>query len=90
MKGKFERGLESVELGLTRSGEEHWWDAELYRLRGELKLRQPQQDPMGAKECFEQALLTAETQKAKSLKLRAAASLATIDKRQDGNEDAPR
>jgi predicted ATPase len=90
MIGKFEKGLRSVEQGLTCSGEEHWWDAELYRLWGELKLSQPQQDPTGAKECFKQALHIAESQKAMSLKQRATASLARIREGQDANEDPPR
>jgi hypothetical protein len=88
--GKFEKGLRSVEQGLKCSDEEHWWDAELYRLWGELKLKQLPQDPTGAKECFEKALHTAESQKARSLEQRAVASLAGIGERQDGNEFAPR
>jgi hypothetical protein len=90
MKGNIKKGLESVEEGLRCSNEEHWWEAELFRLKGELMLRQPQQDPTGATECFEQALHKARSQKAKSLQLRAAASLASIGKLSDGKENAPR
>ena len=63
---------------------ERWWEAELYRLKGELSLCMS--DPSGAlsaaEECFRQALDIARRQQAKSLELRAAMSLSRLWKRQ--------
>lgn len=54
----------------------HWWDAELYRVRGELLLASGESG--GAEDCFRQAIDTARQQLAKSLELRAATSLARL------------
>ena len=60
---------------------EHRWEAELYRLQGELLLAQGdnrQREQEKADACFQQALVTARRQGAKSLELRAAMSLARL------------
>jgi predicted ATPase len=61
----------------------YWcWNAELMRLRG--KLRQAQGAPVHEVEaCYGHALDTAHQQKAKSLELRAAMSLARLWQQQD-------
>ena len=67
--------LEAVE---TR--EERVYEAELYRLKGELLLMRENQKPKDkeADECFQRALNIARHQQAKSLELRAAMSLARL------------
>jgi len=59
-----------------RSGQ-HYWEAELYRLRGALTLR-AEARPDDAEACFLQAMAVARGQKAKSLELRAATSLSRL------------
>jgi predicted ATPase len=71
-----------------KSGEQQW-EAELYRLQGELLLQQTVPDAQQAEACFGQALATARRQLAKSLELRAAMSLARLWQR-PGKGDAAR
>jgi predicted ATPase len=54
------------------------WEAELYRLRGELLLQQPVAPPGEAEVCFQQALAVARGRQAKSWELRAAMSLSRL------------
>ena len=58
--------------------EERWWEAEVYRLQGELLLQLPSRDVPQAEACFQQALDVARRQQAKALELRAALSLARL------------
>ena len=58
------------------------WEAELYRLRGELLLQQTVTQAEEAAVCFEQALAVARHQQARSWELRAAVSLARLWQRQ--------
>jgi predicted ATPase len=78
--GAIDEGLSVLEEAQTvadRTGE-HWWDAELYRVKGEMLLSESRQSRSEAKTCFEQALVIAHGQNAKSLELRAAMSLARL------------
>jgi predicted ATPase len=88
----------SEALSLAEKHEEHFYEAELYRLKGELTLRpfkipgskfkvtdpqSPNPDPQGeAETCFQKALAIARQQEAKSFELRAAMSLARLWQRQ--------
>ncbi len=77
--GRIEAGLDALELALAEStqNDEHWWDAEIHRLRGELLWAQGAAS--GEVEvAFHRALEIAQTQQAKSLELRAATSLARL------------
>jgi predicted ATPase len=67
---------------LVAATEERWWEAELYRLQGELLLQRPLLDVGQAEGCFLQALDVARRQQAKALELRAALSLARLWQRQ--------
>jgi len=71
---------------MERTGE-HWWKAEVHRLKGVLLLHQSTSDVAQAEKCFREALEVARNQQAKSLELRAATSLArlwqSLDKRQE-------
>ena len=60
---------------LVEQHEERCWEAEIYRLRGVLLLRQPGTLPAEAEACLQRALDVARRQEAKSLELRAARSL---------------
>jgi predicted ATPase len=77
--GEADAGLEAVEEGLSRSREtnERWWDAELHRLRGALLLAAgaEEAEPEAA---FRRALEIARGQRARSLELRAARTLAAL------------
>ena len=55
-----------------------WREAELYRLRGTHLLRQSTDHAAEAEDCFQQALVLAERQQAKSLELRAMESLSRL------------
>jgi tetratricopeptide (TPR) repeat protein len=58
--------------------EEHYYEAELHRLRGELLLRRAVADPEDAERCFRKAIDIACRQGAKSWELRATTSLARL------------
>ena len=82
-RGQAEEGLRVLTEALTAVGdiEEHFWEAELYRLRGELLRQVPwgtQDTGRTPEECFRQALDIARRQQAKSLELRAATSLSRL------------
>ena len=68
----------------------YWWEAELYRLTGELLLAQKGTRPKWgeAEANFYQALAIARRQQAKSLELRAAVSLAHLWQRQGKRAEA--
>jgi predicted ATPase len=67
-------------LALSDKSGEHWWEAELYRLRGALLLRLEgtNRNVVEAEQCFQQALAIARNQQAKALELRAAMSLSRL------------
>ena len=73
---------------LVKQHEEHWWEAEIYRIRGVLLLRQAVPQPEEAEACFQQALAIARRQQAKSLELRAAVSLARLWQQQGKRREA--
>ena len=67
---------------------ECWWEAELYRLRGVLRLHQAGPDAQPAEGCLQQALAIARRQQAKSLEPRAAMSLCRLWQSQGKRDDA--
>ena len=74
-------------LVTERTGEQ-WWKAEMYRLKGELLLHQSTLDEAQAENYFQQALEVAWNQRAKSLELRAATSMAKLWLSQNKSEKA--
>ena len=78
--GQITTGLEALAEGLATVAKNRirWWEAELYRLRGELLLQQTVAQPEEAEVCFQQALAVARREQAKSWELRAATSLARL------------
>jgi predicted ATPase len=67
---------------------ERWYEAELYRLRGELLLQQNTDNHLEAETCFHHALDIARNQRAKSFELRAATSLAKLWQHQGKRKEA--
>jgi len=106
--GQVEEGLSMLAEALTavdRTGEQ-FYEAELYRLKGELTLQKFQVSgstfqvdnsqsairitQSEAEECFFKAIAIAQKQQAKSLELRATASLARLWQQQDKPHEAHR
>jgi predicted ATPase len=87
--GQAEAGLTVLAevLRLVDHTGERWYQAELYRLKGELLLDLATERYTEAALCMQQALALARQQQAKSLGLRAAMSLARLWQQQ-GNADA--
>ena len=57
---------------------EHYYEAEIHRLKGELLLQQNAVNQAEAENCFQQAITIAQSQQTKSWELRAATSLARL------------
>ena len=101
---RVEEGLPILEeaLAIVNANGEGYYEAELYRLKGELLLgsdpavSRTGSDGIGAKavavenarHCFDQAIKIAQRQKAKSLELRAVASLARVYKQNSRRQEA--
>ena len=77
--GQVEEGFSIILEALAAANDsgERWYEAELYRLKGEL-LRQEMKTEAEAAECFQQAIEKARHQEAKSLELRAVMSLSRL------------
>jgi predicted ATPase len=96
--GQVEEGLSVVAeaLAAVDKAGERFYEAELYRLRGELTLQQANQkskitdpDPQcEAEACFLKAIEIAQKQQAKSLELRATTSLARLWQQQGKKQEA--
>ena len=88
--GQITKGLEALAEGLATVAQSRvrWWEAELYRLRGELLLQQTVAQPEEAEVCFQQALAVARRQQAKSWELRAAMSLSRLWQQQGKRAEA--
>jgi TOMM system kinase/cyclase fusion protein len=88
--GQHEAGLTLLAeaLALTNDRGERRWDAELYRLRGELLLVRSAEHEAEAETSFRQALDIARRQQAKSWELRVAMSLSRLWQRQGKRTEA--
>jgi predicted ATPase len=73
---------------LMEQHEERWWEAEIYRLRGVVLLRQTMPQPEEAETWLQRALAVARRQQAKSLELRAAMSLVRLWQQQGKRTEA--
>ncbi len=65
-------------LALADETGEHWYDAELHRIRGAILLKQNPADPAPAEAAYLTAIAVAQSQKARSFQLRAALALAKL------------
>ena len=83
-------GLEALAeaLAMLAKSTARWWEAELYRLRGELLLQRSVTQPGEAEACFQQSLAIARRQQAKSLELRATMSLSRLWQHQGQRAEA--
>jgi predicted ATPase len=88
--GQAEAGLDVLAeaLALVDRTEERYWEAELYRLKGELLLQQIVPDAPQAEACFQQALAIARCQQAKAWELRTAISLSRLWQQQGRRDEA--
>ena len=94
--GQTEEGLIVLAeaLAVVHKTGEHRYEAELYRLKGELILAQSRVQSLGssvqreAQECFLKAIEIARRQQAKSLELRAVMSLSRLRQQQGRKEEA--
>jgi predicted ATPase len=81
-------------LATVNKNGEHRWEAELFRLKGELLLAQESKEQRAksraqeAEECFWKAMEIARHQQAKSLELRTAVSLARLWRQQGKQVEA--
>jgi predicted ATPase len=75
-------------LAVTNDTGERRWEAELYRLQGELLLARAAEQHTEAETCFRQALDVARQQQAKTWELRAAMSLSRLWQRQGKRAEA--
>jgi predicted ATPase/class 3 adenylate cyclase len=88
--GQVEEGLRVLEEALEapQIAEDHFYEAEVYRLKGELLLQQSTAQQGQAEEHFHQALTVARQQQAKSWELRAAMSLSRLWQQQGKRAEA--
>jgi len=88
--GQPEAGLTCLAEAVTQvaATEERWWEAEVYRLQGELLLRLPRPALPQATACLHQALDVARRQQARALELRAALSLSRLWQQQGKRAEA--
>jgi predicted ATPase len=91
-KNQIEEGLNTIkeaqELAITQG--ERCWQAELFRLNGELLLAQSGQSSSAAEQCFTEAMKIAQEQHARMLELRAATSLARLLRKLNRSDTARR
>jgi predicted ATPase len=98
--GQLEEGVRRVTEGLElveKTGE-RWWEAERWRVRGELEVKKSQKSKIKgqmskvkkAEECFLRAIEIARSQQAKSLELRAVIRLSRLWQRQGKKAEARR
>jgi predicted ATPase len=78
--GRVDEGLSILTEALATADthEERYYEAEIYRLKGELLLRQDAFNNAEAGSCFEGAIAIARRQSARSFELRATMSLARL------------
>jgi predicted ATPase len=88
--GQPETGLTMLTeaLALVDTTGERWYEAECYRLKGELLLQQSSDNQVEAETCFTQAITIAQSQQGKSWELRATISLARLWHQQGKRQEA--
>ncbi len=86
--GRLEDGLSALAEALSIADRTGVFEAEMYRLKGELLLRQDHSTVAEAQICFERAVEIARNQSAKSPELRATMSLARLLEKQGKRDEA--
>ena len=89
-EGQVQKGLAVLDEAMTimNKNSENFYEAELHRLKGHMLLSFTGADKVEAEGCFRKANEIAQAQKAKSLELRAATSLARLWNDQGKSEQA--
>ena len=82
-RGRLEGALAEAE----RIGQ-HWYEAEMHRIRAEILLQRDPADTAAARQSLQTAIAIAQSQKARSFELRAALSLAKLYRAADRDADA--
>jgi predicted ATPase len=87
--GRPDEGLAALDeaLSIVERGGEHTWDADLYRVKGEL-MRMTDADESEVEACFHHAREIARRQRAKSYELRAVLSLSRLWQQQGKQAEA--
>jgi class 3 adenylate cyclase/predicted ATPase len=88
--GQLGEALEALQEALewVHRNDEHLYEAEVYRIRGELLLKQNMPATAEAEQCFERALQVARQQEAKGWELRASTSLSRLWLQEGKTDDA--
>jgi predicted ATPase/class 3 adenylate cyclase len=88
--GQPETGLTALDegLALADTSGERFWEGELYRLKGELRLKRSADHAPEAETAFQRAFDVARRQQAKALELRAAMSLSRLWQQQGKRDKA--
>ncbi|MBV8287593.1 MAG: hypothetical protein JOZ35_11790 [Hyphomicrobiales bacterium] len=88
--GETDAGLRRVEEAFAEleRTEQHWYQGEVHRLRGEILLKRDPADTAAAEKSLQAAIAVAQSQKALSFELRAALSLAKLYRAANRDADA--
>jgi predicted ATPase len=88
--GEIEAALTTIDgvIAETKRTGQQWFDAESYRIRGEVLWKRDLATPAPAEQAFLTAVTIAKQQKARSFELRAALSLARLWRDQGKRENA--
>jgi class 3 adenylate cyclase/predicted ATPase len=88
--GETDAGLRRLEDTLAEAEriEQHWYQAEIHRIRGEISLKRDPANTAAAEQSLRAAIAIAQSQKARSFELRAALSLAELYRAADRDADA--
>jgi predicted ATPase len=88
--GKFDEALGCISeaTAAVERTKERWFEAEVYRMAGEIALQSPVRDAAKAEAFFVRALAVARAQQAKSWELRAAMSIARLFRDQGKRDQA--
>ena len=81
------RRLDDALAELERT-EQHWYEAEMHRIRAEIVLKRDPTNTAAAEQSLRAAIAVAQSQKARSFELRAALSLAKLYRAANRNADA--
>jgi predicted ATPase len=88
--GRVEAGLATLDRQVVATEEtgQHWFDAEVHRVRGELLLKLPRPDVAAAESAFMRAIDIARSQQTRTFELRAALALAKFYRTTDRDQSA--
>jgi hypothetical protein len=88
--GETDGGLRRLDDALAEAGriEQHWYEAEIHRIRAEILLKHDPPNTAAAEQSLQAAIAIAQSQKARSFELRAALALAKLYRAANRDADA--